>query len=96
MARSLGLHVIAEGVETEQQLDFLRKLDCDEFQGYLYSKPIPAEAFARLLGKPPVAGKKKAAAPTRRPAPRRATPARRPAPRRATPARPGPTNGRRR
>jgi diguanylate cyclase (GGDEF)-like protein/PAS domain S-box-containing protein len=50
MARSLGLRVIAEGVETEAQLAFLRELSCDVFQGYLLSPPLPAgelEAFLR-------------------------------------------------
>ena len=54
MARSLKLLVIAEGVETAQQLDFLRSLGCDEYQGYLFSKPIPATDFARLLERSPV------------------------------------------
>ncbi len=54
MARSLKLRVIAEGVETAEQLDFLRGLDCDEYQGYLFSKPIPAADFVRLLDLSPV------------------------------------------
>jgi len=54
MAGSLKLRVIAEGVETAQQLDFLRSLGCDEYQGYLFSKPIPAADFARLLEPGPV------------------------------------------
>jgi len=54
MARSLKLLVIAEGVETAQQLDFLISLGCDEYQGYLFSKPIPATDFARLLERSPV------------------------------------------
>ena len=49
MARSLNLKVIAEGVETVDQLDFLRRRGCDDFQGYLVSPPIPAKAFQRLL-----------------------------------------------
>jgi diguanylate cyclase (GGDEF)-like protein/PAS domain S-box-containing protein len=58
MARALELHVIAEGVETRQQLDFLRKLGCDEYQGYLFSKPVSAEAFAALLDKSRAAAKR--------------------------------------
>jgi EAL domain-containing protein (putative c-di-GMP-specific phosphodiesterase class I) len=48
MAHSLKLKVIAEGVETEEQLAFLRSQACDEIQGYLLSHPLPAEVFARL------------------------------------------------
>jgi diguanylate cyclase (GGDEF)-like protein/PAS domain S-box-containing protein len=46
LAHSLGLKVVAEGVEKEDQEEMLRRLACDEVQGYLYSKPIPAAAFA--------------------------------------------------
>jgi len=49
IAHSLGLQVVAEGVETAEQLAFLRSLGCDMAQGYLFSKPLTAEAFARLL-----------------------------------------------
>lgn len=45
----LGLDVLAEGVETEAQLAFLREHGCDEFQGYVFSRPLSAEAFERLL-----------------------------------------------
>ncbi len=45
LAHSLGLRVVAEGVETEGQLQYLRGLDCDIAQGYLYGRPMPAEAF---------------------------------------------------
>lgn len=47
MARGLGLKVLAEGVETEAQLSFLREQGCDAFQGYLCSPPVPADVFAR-------------------------------------------------
>ncbi|MDD1610617.1 MAG: bifunctional diguanylate cyclase/phosphodiesterase [Methylococcaceae bacterium] len=49
MAKSLGFKTIAEGVETQEQLNFLREKKCDEIQGYYFSKPVPAEAFANLL-----------------------------------------------
>lgn len=49
MAQNLGLSVIAEGVETEEQLALLQKQGCNEYQGYLYSKPLPAEEFIQLL-----------------------------------------------
>ncbi len=49
MAHSLRLKVIAEGVETREQLELLRSLDCDEAQGYLFSKPIPSEECTDLL-----------------------------------------------
>ncbi len=49
MGHSLGLHVLAEGVETMQQLEFLREKGCDGYQGYLRSRPVPAADFAALL-----------------------------------------------
>jgi diguanylate cyclase (GGDEF)-like protein len=52
MAHSLNLRVVAEGVETSQQLSFLRNNECDEFQGYYFSRPLPAEEFAKLLEEP--------------------------------------------
>jgi diguanylate cyclase (GGDEF)-like protein/PAS domain S-box-containing protein len=49
LARSMSLTVIAEGVETKEQLDFLRASDCDEMQGYYFSKAVDADAFAQML-----------------------------------------------
>jgi diguanylate cyclase len=49
LAHSLRLKVIAEGVESDEQLDVLRDLHCDEYQGYLCSKPLPAAELASIL-----------------------------------------------
>ncbi|NES70406.1 MAG: EAL domain-containing protein, partial [Okeania sp. SIO2D1] len=49
MAHNLNLKVVAEGVETQSELDFLRKYDCDEIQGYLFSAPLPTSKFENLL-----------------------------------------------
>jgi diguanylate cyclase len=49
MARSLKLRVVAEGVETIDQLTFLRAHECDEAQGYYFSRPVPPQQFASLL-----------------------------------------------
>ena len=49
MAHALKLTVVAEGVENEQQMDFLNRLNCNEIQGYLISKPIPALEFEQLF-----------------------------------------------
>lgn len=49
MAKDLEITVLAEGVETEQQKDFLKESNCDMIQGYYYAKPMPVEAFAAYL-----------------------------------------------
>jgi diguanylate cyclase (GGDEF)-like protein len=49
LAHALRLNVIAEGVETQEQLDCLRALGCDEVQGFLFSKPLTVDAFTELL-----------------------------------------------
>jgi diguanylate cyclase (GGDEF)-like protein/PAS domain S-box-containing protein len=49
MGRSLKLRVVAEGVETQSELEFLQSHDCEEAQGYYFSRPVPAQKFARLL-----------------------------------------------
>ncbi|GAC1428825.1 MAG: hypothetical protein NVSMB68_00920 [Thermoanaerobaculia bacterium] len=55
MAHSLNLNVIAEGVEREDQLEFLRRQHCDTIQGYLFSRPIPAEGIERFINERRVA-----------------------------------------
>ena len=49
MAQSLNLKVVAEGIETVEQADFVRERGCDEFQGYLISPAIAADEFTRFL-----------------------------------------------
>ncbi|MCR5302049.1 MAG: bifunctional diguanylate cyclase/phosphodiesterase [Lachnospiraceae bacterium] len=51
MAQQLGLSVIAEGVETQEQLDFLSSIDCDIVQGYYFSRPVPPNEFEILMEK---------------------------------------------
>jgi EAL domain-containing protein (putative c-di-GMP-specific phosphodiesterase class I) len=50
LGRSLDLPVLAEGVETEEQLDFLRREGCEELQGYVLARPAPIGTFAHLVG----------------------------------------------
>jgi EAL domain-containing protein (putative c-di-GMP-specific phosphodiesterase class I) len=52
MGRTLGMKVIAEGVETKEQADYLRGQSCDEFQGFYFKKPMPADELAKLLQAP--------------------------------------------
>ena len=49
MGKALGMTVIAEGVETVEQETFLRNHACDEMQGFLFSRPLPAKQMAELL-----------------------------------------------
>jgi diguanylate cyclase len=49
MGRSLNLRVVAEGAETQQELEFLQAHHCDEAQGYYFSRPAVAGEFAQLL-----------------------------------------------
>ena len=51
IARLLEVPVIAEGVETGEQMELLKNLGCDIIQGYYFSKPLPADGFAELLKK---------------------------------------------
>jgi len=49
MAKKMNLRVVCEGVETKEQVDFLRDVDCDVAQGYFYSKPMPLDVFSKML-----------------------------------------------
>jgi EAL domain-containing protein (putative c-di-GMP-specific phosphodiesterase class I) len=49
LAHNLRLEVIAEGVETEAQLSYLRERGCDQIQGFYFSRPLPPDAFIRLV-----------------------------------------------
>lgn len=56
LGHGLDLKVIAEGVETSEQLNFLRLVNCDGMQGYFFSRPLPAEAAAQLCFKQSASG----------------------------------------
>ncbi len=49
LAHNLGLKVIAEGVETKEQLDFLKSRGCDQYQGYYFAKPMTAKEFQKRM-----------------------------------------------
>ena len=49
MGRQLGLHITAEGVENQMQLNYLQELQCDDIQGYLFAKPMPLDEFEKKL-----------------------------------------------
>ena len=51
LGHKLGLEVIAEGVETKEQINFLKKYACDQIQGFILSKPVTIEKFETLLKK---------------------------------------------
>ncbi len=59
LGRGLDLPVVAEGVETEEQLKFLTGESCNEIQGYLIGRPKPIADYAELVGRKPVPGKPK-------------------------------------
>ncbi|MDO4566029.1 MAG: EAL domain-containing protein [Oscillospiraceae bacterium] len=64
MAKWLGMPVIAEGVETKQQADFLKSIGCSYVQGYLYGAPMPADEFEKLFGGAEIENRLQAMQPT--------------------------------
>jgi EAL domain-containing protein (putative c-di-GMP-specific phosphodiesterase class I) len=61
LGHNLGLKVVAEGVETAAARDMLQELECDEAQGYFYSRPVAAHAITQLLAQPVTTARKKLA-----------------------------------
>lgn len=51
LGQSLNMRIVAEGVETKEQFEFLRDIFCDEIQGYYFSKPIPADEYGKLMSR---------------------------------------------
>jgi EAL domain-containing protein (putative c-di-GMP-specific phosphodiesterase class I) len=49
LAKSLRLNITAEGIETQEQLDYLQRRGCEEGQGFYFSRPVPADAIAQML-----------------------------------------------
>lgn len=49
LGKSMGFGLVAEGIETEEQYDFIKSLECDQAQGYLFNQPLPAEQIAKIL-----------------------------------------------
>ena len=56
MSLAMNFNVIAEGIETKEQFEFLNSLGCQQGQGYLMSRPVPADEFVTLLMQPANAG----------------------------------------
>ena len=56
MGKTLSLTVVAQGVETKEQADFLRQNACDEFQGFYLNKPMPADQMTEFLAQPDTVG----------------------------------------
>jgi EAL domain-containing protein (putative c-di-GMP-specific phosphodiesterase class I) len=52
MAHAMGLKTAVGGVERDDQFTYLRSVNCDEVQGYLFSKPVPAAEFSRMIALP--------------------------------------------
>ena len=61
LAHELGLHVVAEGVEDKEQLDILTRMDCDEYKGYFFSRPVGVLDLTAILSEPSVGVKTSAA-----------------------------------